>query len=540
MSLFLLITVSLPILGLIVALGLSFTSRSRPYAPYAAIAATGGTVLLTLVMRWVDPLVVFPSLWQPSVLFRASLALQPDLVMQPFAFGLALVTCSSVLVTVGQMEDSLPWRRLATILTLLAVSLVVLLSANVLSLIIGWVIYDLVMVVSRVVAGDSARAAVRGLILGSLSTILLWMGALLADDAVGGNLWPLVTLDRIQIVLWSLAGALRLWLYPFHLSLPDQLSFASPLAVPLVTGNVLGWSLWIRIALATGGRIPSGDWLPTFAGLTLVLASLMAWACERPRRSLAWIGVAMNGVVLLAAVLAGESAPLVLSAGGMTGMLALAGLYFFPGWDRKAPWWNLPFIVNGLAVLGSPLTLGFVSLATLTGALTAGGYLGWGGAFFVGQILLVPALVRWISSRDAHTPQAPSAIIMQALGVAPGAILLVAAGLSLPVLLPTADTLSLGMLFSMPGLAGWLLWLVALAGGGILAWQDRNLRPRMKILLSAIYDFVRLEWLYDALVGALDRGLNVLRLSDAMIGGAGALLWSWVLFLILLLVWGNR
>jgi hypothetical protein len=121
-----------------------------------------------------------------------------------------------------------------------------------------------------------------------------------------------------------------------------------------------------------------------------------------------------------------------------------------------------------------------------------------------------------------------------------GALLLVSAGLYPPVLLLGADVPGFGALLRTPGLAGWLLWLVALAAGGILAWQDENLRPRLRILFNALYDFLRLEWFYDALGGALDRGLNVLRLSDAMIGGAGALLWSWLLFLIILLMWGHR
>ena len=92
----------------------------------------------------------------------------------------------------------------------------------------------------------------------------------------------------------------------------------------------------------------------------------------------------------------------------------------------------------------------------------------------------------------------------------------------------------------MPGLAGWLLWTVSLAGGGVLAWQERNLRPKIDLWLSAAHDLLRLDWLYDTVLGALGRGLALLRAADELVGGAGALLWSWLLFLVILLVWGSK
>jgi len=87
---------------------------------------------------------------------------------------------------------------------------------------------------------------------------------------------------------------------------------------------------------------------------------------------------------------------------------------------------------------------------------------------------------------------------------------------------------------------GWLLWAVSLAGGGILAWQDGKLRPKIKLLLGAVHDLLRLEWLYGVMIGTLERGLGPLRVADEVVGGAGALLWSWLLFLLLLLVWGGK
>jgi hypothetical protein len=61
----------------------------------------------------------------------------------------------------------------------------------------------------------------------------------------------------------------------------------------------------------------------------------------------------------------------------------------------------------------------------------------------------------------------------------------------------------------------------------------------MGLLLGAVHDVLRLEWFYSAVAGAFDRGLSVFRVANEVVGGAGALLWSLLLFLLLLLVWGG-
>jgi hypothetical protein len=58
-------------------------------------------------------------------------------------------------------------------------------------------------------------------------------------------------------------------------------------------------------------------------------------------------------------------------------------------------------------------------------------------------------------------------------------------------------------------------------------------------LLGAVHDVLRLEWFYGAVAGAFGRGLSLFRVADQVVGGAGALLWSLLLFLLLLLVWGG-
>lgn len=83
------------------------------------------------------------------------------------------------------------------------------------------------------------------------------------------------------------------------------------------------------------------------------------------------------------------------------------------------------------------------------------------------------------------------------------------------------------------------MWALSLIGGGVLAWQENALRPKVELWLGTMHDLLRLEWLYDTVIGALNRGLDVIRAADEVVGGAGALLWSLLLFLLLVLMWGS-
>jgi formate hydrogenlyase subunit 3/multisubunit Na+/H+ antiporter MnhD subunit len=533
------LTIILPLLGAGVTLALSRLSRARSYAHYIALVAVGFTVALLLTFGWMESVVVIPSLWQPSLLFGAALALQIDATVQPLALALALVTCSTILVELGRLGDPHP-RLVAMLQALLAAGLVALWSANLLTTLISWAIYDLLQAVGHMAAGGSARTAVRCLIFGGLATLFLWGGALLSGEGVGSELWSLTTLGGAQVTLWAAAGILRLWAYPFHLAAPDDLGVASSLAVPLWLGPIVGWGLWLRLALANGGSIPGGTWMPVLAAVNLAIGGFLAWCCESPRRILSWIGMGASGALLWAAGLAGPSAAGVIAAGSVAWVLGVGAISLGDGLRRDAPWWSIPSLVGALALLGAPLTLGFVAQAHLIGGLTRGGRWGWVGAFSLGNLFLIPSLVRWLLTAPSQRwPDHPWRSVVRGVGLGLPALLLVVSGLHPPLFIDGVPVPRSGQLFAMPDLMGWVLWVVSLAGGSVLAWQEEALRPKIGLLLSAIHDLLSLEWLYSAVVGALDRGFSVLRAADQVVGGGGALLWSWLLFLLLLLVWGN-
>ena len=208
------LTIILPLLGAGGTLGLSLVPRARAHARYIALMAAGLTTILIFTFTWVEPVTTAViSLWQPSLLFGAALGLKTDVIMQPLALVLALITCSEILVGLGCTEGPPP-RLVATLLALLSAGLAALWAANLLTMIIIWAIYDLLHTAGRIAAGGSGRTAVRSLILGYLATLALWSGVLLANDGAGSDVWSLVTLSGAPMTLWVVAGVLRLWLYP--------------------------------------------------------------------------------------------------------------------------------------------------------------------------------------------------------------------------------------------------------------------------------------------------------------------------------------
>jgi hypothetical protein len=537
---FLALIIVLLVAGAVGILGLSLVPRLRLYMRYVAPALLGLAVIAVLLLRWMGPSDDILSLWRPSLLFGAPPMLRNDVAMQPLAFVLALATCVAGMVTLSRVEAPSPRLVGAVPLVLLAAGFVALWAANPLTMIIGWAAYDLLLAVGRIAAEGAERTAVRGLISGGVATLFLWGGTLLSGNDGGSALWTLIEPSEAQLTLWVAAGVLRLWVYPFHLPAPRESETSSSLAMPLLS-PVLGWGLCLRLALVNRGALPGSAWVPALAALTLGMGGFLAWSCRSSRSTLPWVGVGVTGATLLAAALARENAATVISSGCVAWVLGVVVLLSTDGLHREAPWWSIPALIGAEAMLGLPFSLGFVSWAALLGGIAGDPRLWWWGAFFVGNLLLVASLTRWLLALPSSSlPSRYWRLAVYGVALSLPAMLLVVAGFYPRVLVAGVSLPSLGASFSMPGVVGWLLWALSLAGGGVLAWQDGNVRHRIEFLLSAAHDLLRLDWLYEAVMGAMNQGMSVLRLIDEVVGGAGTLLWSLLLFLLFLLIWSER
>jgi hypothetical protein len=588
------LTLVLPLAGAVGFLGLSKIPRLRPYNRYVALLIAALTAILLIALGVTGPVNAVLSMWRPSPMFGTALVLSVDAKLHLLGVILALINCFAILATFDRVEKAPP-RYLAMIHFLLPASLTALWSANVLTLLVSWAIYDLVQAMGYVVAIGSARRAVRSLIFGYLATLLLWLGALISGGGVDSKLWVLMDPTVAQATLWTLACMIRLWVFPFHLAAPGEMTFDSPLAVPLFLGPVLGWGLWIRLMTIPGLAPP--DWAPTLAALNIVVGAWLAWTCKSPRSIPSWVGLTSNGAILLASCLAEANGEMVAVAGSISWMLGVTGVLLGRGQRGRPFWWHAPMLVSGLTLIGMPLTLGFVTTSVLADRLI-GETLEifdlklWSA--FLGSAFFTSALVRWVlttvnapvdmveqAEQSTSSAQAPSIeevasaveevspveesqpdgetltsrlsrvkdvlqwsaeampLWGRALGMGLPAALIVLAGFHPPLLIRGADALALINLFRSPGLLGWTLWGLSLALGGLLAWQGKRFRVRIAPFLSTVGDVLKLEWFFDLLIGSLGRGVGALQAADELIGGAGALLWAWLLFLLVVLVWSG-
>ncbi len=581
------LTLILPLVGAVGFLGLSKIPRLRPYIRYVALLIAVLTAVLVIALGVAGPVNAVLSVWQPSSMFGAGLVLSVDAELHLLSVILTLINCFAILSTFDYVKKAPP-RYLAMIHFLLPASLTALWSANVLTLLVSWAIYDLVQALSYVVAIGSARRAIRSLIFGYLATLLLWLGALISGQDVDSKLWMLVNPTTAQATLWTLACMIRLWVYPFHLAAPGEMIFESPLAVPLFLGPVLGWGLWIRL-MTIPGLVPP-DWAPTLAAVNILVGAWLAWTCKSPQSILSWVGLTSNGAILLASCLAASNGEMVAVAGSISWMLGVTGVLLGCGQQGRTSWWYAPTLVSALTLIGMPLTLGFVTTSVLADKLI-GDRLEifdlklWSA--FLGSAFFTSALARWIltiinapadvaeqpaqlttpaqdaaSEKIAVTEEAQAdaetsdtlrarvkAFLQQsmaltpmwgrALGMGLPVALIVLAGLHPPLLVQGADALALLNLFRSPGALGWALWGLSLALGGILAWQGERFRARAAPFFSAIGDLLKLEWFFDLALGSLGKGVGALQAADELISGAGALLWAWLLFLLLVLVWSG-
>jgi NADH:ubiquinone oxidoreductase subunit 2 (subunit N) len=474
------------------------------------------------------------------LLFGSTLALQFDISVYGLALAMSFVSLAAMVVATGQRQGGLPRTSAATLLVL-GLGLFSLCAGNVLTLLVGWAMYDLLLAVGQMAEGRPPREAMRGLFLGGVATLLLWAGVLVAADGAIVRLWPLMPLTAARTAMWALAGLIRVWTYPVHLSAPDKLR-TSPRSAPMLLGPLLGWGLWIRLAAAHGGSLPPYTWIPTLALVTMAVGAFLAWSLEDPRRTLPWAAMAGSGGVLVAGRAAGTSAGPIIGAGAVAWSLSVCALLMSAdlmrsGLRRRRFWWSIPAWIGAASMVGLPPTLGFVTSAPLIGGLIRGGSVGGGVAFVVSQAFLIPSLVRWLMQPpDRSLPSRRAFLIAWLVGsLAPTVTLAVlGVGLSAFAVVRVPPLVALMQLLTLPG---WTIWVVSLVIGGLLVWQERNLRPRVAYLLGVFHDLWRLDWLYGALAGAFDRGLSLVRAADDVIGGTGALLWSVVLFLIIVMVW---
>lgn len=256
--------------------------------------------------------------------------------------------------------------------------------------------------------GDEAAQRSGRIYLGILmgTSVCLLLPALVAiwaltgstDFTAGGLLDGRVShgVGLILLVLCML-GIGKAALMPFHGWLPNAMVAPTPVsallhAVAVVKAGVFSVVKVIVYIFGTGFLADAGitSWLTLLAGLTIVIASLVALNADNLKRRLAYSTISQLSYVTLSAsllsALSVTGAVLHIAAhavGKITLFFAAGAIYTaahktrvseLRGIGRRMPWTMTAFAIGALSMIGLPPTAGFLSKWYMLSGAMAGGH----------------------------------------------------------------------------------------------------------------------------------------------------------------------
>lgn len=544
-----------------------------------------GALVQLIVGRWIGALRARPGWLTGLALFFVALALTDFLFLRaqpvvptfsqpwqpPLQFGTNLVWVGDgwnwyisglllILGGIGILLD-LNSRRtqessavagahtsLAVHLSVLAAGLLFVGSANLLTVMLTWVLLDLFALARGAVdaelgapgasALESSQQQAKGL---SLIGALLLLVALLPAGMTGpGQPLDGGSLPPESIALMLLASMIRAGIYPFHLWLlpPNRgrVEVSERLLdhmAPVLCGLwLLGWT----VSLGAEYISMQPD-IVAYLCLMLLASAVAAWtAADQPNHT-TFVLITSAGLAALVGVLAYDAGPL-----GMiwpTTAFALGGALWLVGDEAWKSWrWQIPVSVGALALAGLPFTPGFLTQPALARMLAAGPiFLALFAFFAVAQGIQIAAMLRsWSDPEEANPkPLDPGitarllaastalGLVLGIVGFFPGAI----AGMaSLPEAIPPTLGNPPSVVAELPV---WIaLSLPLLFGLGLVA-----IRPLIWTVLGNLLDRIsqlaRLEWLFRLLWWGVNRTSDALGGTMRVVEGTGYMGWVLVI-----------
>jgi formate hydrogenlyase subunit 3/multisubunit Na+/H+ antiporter MnhD subunit len=506
----------------------------------ASLGALAALFLLALEL----PAEATLSNWAPASLFPVKLELQADAFAWLFALALLVITLTSLVTGVARPGGSRVGTRFAMLL-LTAACLASIFAGNLVTRILAWALMDVIYFVALVTLaeGDDLEGqAVLNLGFNSVGTLL----AVAATVLISRTSDPLSLRDAVltpqSTLLITLAAVFRLGLFPLHLGLPTDVNIRQGLGTLLRLAPAL-------VALETIGRLavfgfaaPVVPWLTLLACAAAVVGAVQLWSAPDPRQGLAYLVIAQSGVALLAGLWGGAASALALLATTVAWTLGAALIYLGSGHDDGQRWATALPLIGVAAILGAPLTIGFLGFGTLYGQLLSAG--GWGWVVLVivaaSQVILAAGLLYAVLWPGAAPSVEPAVAAVFYAGHSLPAVLLVVAAFFAPVVAAALDAGPRALLGfeGLASLAGMAVVVLSAAGAVALWRYDAVLRDRLSGAPgAALASLGRLDWLYRWTwngVRALGRGVDAL--ADVL-EGEGAILWTLVAGLLVWLLW---
>lgn len=366
------------LLGAVVLLAAGRWTGGR-IARVVALVVSVGFLLSCLLLRWFGPTGFAVSLWRPVSLFGVELGYFADGVSQLFLVLMAAIVLIAVLLSSSSWdrEGKHPASYGVMFLVVAGASSAIL-SGDLLTLCLSWGFLDLVLVFFRGLkrgGQGSSRSAFRMLLINYVGGASL-LGALLLLQ--GGSLsLQAAPLPTVVVSLVLLATLIRLGLYPALLPPPSEVErgmremmvwYAAPLSV--------GGYLLVRVlGLTAVSSLPGRELALVMGSLAVVLSPFPLWFETDVRKTGSYVVLHHVGHTAMAAAIAVPLSPMIIIVQTVRVVLALALLSVSEAGSRAAMgrlgamWTRCSTLIAVAALVGVPLTLGFVGRQLLYTAL---------------------------------------------------------------------------------------------------------------------------------------------------------------------------
>jgi hypothetical protein len=502
--------------GGLVLLGLASFSWLRPLRkPMTAFWLTALTFLWLLMPRegrW------SLSLWSPSGVLGGQILLEVQPPVWWLGMALTSVFCGVAWIEVADRQPMAPLTGPLVLVALMAVWLA-LLGGSLLTTLAAWAAFDLIWGVAGLLSGVNGERVIFGLALHGVSSLLLWAISLFLLREGASGLWWLMWPRESLLLLLLAAALIRLGAYPFQVVIPEVLGRNRALSLVYQLGPVTGLALLYRLINLPGAASLPG-WVAVWGAFSAFWRALMAWG-GRPRPSTLGAAHALLLAGVVAGGVAGADHAVMVGAGVWGAGCAL--LAYARGRDARAIAWSWPAWLGVLFFLGVPPS----PVGALYRDLLA--TMSWGGRALL-LAALAPAGAVFLReaatpARGVVSPPRPWRWLSLAMGFCALVAVLLTAARRAPA----------------PGFSwlGWVLWLLAVLGAVALAWGSASLRRGVR-RVQPVLEFLDLQWLYHSVWRGAENLLSVMRISAEVVEGSGALLWSLLILLLMLLVVGNQ
>ena len=509
-----------------------------------ALLVIGGAFLVLLSLAPCLPADGTISRWRPY--FGGDLAYYVDGLAFLFAVLIALLGLATIALGLGRSEG-LEESSYAALLALLAAGLGFVFSANLITLCMSWVLFDLTFLWALSASdhgGSWMKTVPRILNLDCLACLSLLAAALLlgqGEDSLSLRSGS-ISIPVFGLVL--LAALVRVGLYPLHLWMPIGVE-ARPAARSLLhlVPASSGLYLLARLSAWANGGLPYGQALTIVGSLAFFIGALLAWIEADLSKALSLMMISQVGYAIASLAIVKPPAMVVLPSLNL--VLCLGLLFLSRDRSELGSLWSR--VASGLAIVslaGVPLTLGFVGRWHLYHSLLAGSYLAFLALSLLAETFLFAALLRMWSAISIHA--SPSRLAYERLSMVGAALLaapVLVLGLHPPVLSPLMEGVTfptlVGLLRSTTIFQWVALFLPPLGGYLLLRHRQRIFDPVEGFWLK-LSMVLRLEWLYNLLGQIVAGAAGALRIVGRVSEGRGYLGWIAVVGLLAFLFLRGR